>query len=498
MLLQIPVSLFISVVSAGTFLLILVLITELLRSLSEVVSGGKLSLLGLIGGFIITVCIGTLIFLLNLSANALALIGFGVLLLMLAMRMYIAFSMMLVGFLGMSLISGAPAGLYLMATVPYNTTAAYHLCVIPFFVLMGHLCAVAGISTDLYTTAYKWLGSLRGGLAMGTVGGCAGFAAVSGDSMGTAAVMGAAALPEMKRYNYSDSLATGCVAAGGTLGILIPPSMGFIIYAIITDQSISKLFMAGIFPGLLLTFLFMVVIYIQGVIDPRIAPPGPKTGIREKLISLKGTWAMILIFVLVIGGIYWGIFTPTEAGAIGAAGALVIGLAKRQLSWRKLIAAILDTGRTVSMLFLLLIGAHMLGAFLAGSEAPNQVSTYISQLALTPYFFLTAILVLYLLLGCVMNILPAVIVTLPIFFPTIIDLGFDPIWFGVIIVIVMEMGLITPPVGMNVFVIKGVAKDVSINTIYRGILPFLIAMVGSVLVLTAFPSIVLYLPSVMK
>lgn len=496
-LLKIPVSLFVWLVAAGTLLLLLVLIAELLGALSEVVSGGGGWVLGLIGGGVVVFGLGFTVWVSKPSANAAALIGFVVLLLMLAMRMYIAFSMMVVGFFGMTYISGSAAGLYLMGTVPYNTTAAYHLCVIPFFVLMGHLCAVAGISADLYRTAYKWLGSLRGGLAMGTVGGCAGFAAVSGDSMGTAAVMGAAALPEMKRYNYADSLATGCVAAGGTLGILIPPSMGFIIYAIITDQSISRLFIAGILPGLLLTLLFMAVIYVQSLIDPRVAPPGPKTGLGEKLLSLKSTWAMILIFVLVIGGIYWGVFTPTEAGAIGAAGALVIGLAKRQLSWQKLLTALLDTGRTVSMLFLLLMGAHMLGAFLAGSEAPNQISTYISQLPLTPYVLLAAILFLYLLLGCVMNILPAVIVTLPIFFPTIVDLGFDPIWFGVIMVIVMEMGLITPPVGMNVFVIKGVTKDVSIDTIYRGILPFLLAMIACVLILTVFPGIALYLPGAM-
>jgi tripartite ATP-independent transporter DctM subunit len=494
-LLHIPVAVFVWLVSAGALLLLLVLLAECLHALSELMERGGSWVLGLIGGGIVTLGLGFLVWALNPSPSAAALIGFVVLLLMLAARMYIAFSMMLVGFLGMSYISGSEAGFYLMGTVPYNTTAAYGLCVIPFFVLMGHLCAVAGISTDLYNTAYKWLGSLRGGLAMGTMAGCAGFAAVSGDSMGTAAVMGAAALPEMKRFNYADSLATGCVAAGGTLGILIPPSMGFIIYAIITDQSISKLFIAGIFPGLLLTLLFMAVIYVQSLLDPSKAPPGPKLNFKEKLMSLKSTWAMILIFFLVIGGIYWGVFTPTEAGAIGATGALLIGLAKRQLSWQKLITALLDTGRTVSMLFLLLIGAQMLGAFLAGSEAPNQISAYISQLPLTRYLLLAAILFLYLLLGCIMNILPAVIVTLPIFFPTIIDLRFDPIWFGVIMVIVMEMGLITPPVGMNVFVIKGVAKDVSIDVIYRGILPFLVAMVVSVLILTAFPGIALYLPN---
>lgn len=496
-LLHIPIYLFAYLAALGCALLLLVLFSEFLHLLSEVLNGGRRWLLTLVFGLLVLLGSGWVIWIIEPAPNSTAFIGFGVLLLMLAFRMYIAFAMILVGFLGMSYVSGMNAGFHLMATVPYSTTAAYHLCVIPFFVLMGHLCAVAGISRDLYNTAYKWLGHFRGGLSMGTIGGCAGFAAVSGDSMGTAAVMGAAALPEMKRYRYQDSLATGCVAAGGTLGILIPPSMGFIIYAIITDTSISKLFMAGIFPGMLLALLFMFVIYIQTRLNPEAAPPGARVNLKDKLISLKDTWAMILIFVLVIGGIYQGIFTPTEAGAIGASGALIIGLIKGQFTWKKLAAALLATGRTVAMLFLLLVGAMILGYFLAASEAPYQISDFICNLHLPRYVLLTSIMFIYLLLGCVMNILPAVIVTLPIFFPTILALGFDPIWFGVILVIIMEMGLITPPVGMNVFVIKGVAKDVSIGTIYRGIVPFLLAMVVCVIILTFLPKIALFLPCAM-
>jgi tripartite ATP-independent transporter DctM subunit len=273
--------------------------------------------------------------------------------------------------------------------------------------------------------------------------------------------------------------------------------MGFIIYAIITDTSISKLFIAGILPGILLTLLFMLVIHIQTRLNPGMAPPGPKSGLMEKLISLKDTWAMILVFVLVIGGIYEGVFTPTEAGAVGATGALVIGLVKRQLSWRKLTEALLDTGRTIAMLFLLFIGAYILGYFLAASEAPHRISEYIGSLPLPPYALLVAILLIYVFLGCVMNLLPAIIVTLPIVFPTVLNLGFDPIWFGVILVIISEMGLITPPVGMNVFVIKGVAPDVNISRIYLGIVPFLLAMVVSVIILAFFPQIALVLPSAM-
>lgn len=497
-ILHVPLFPFMYLVVFGTALLCVVLLIELLYYLSQVTKAKcSLLLLGGLGAVIAALFMTMRFELPRLAPHLVALLGLGILLSMLAFRMYIAFAMILVGFLGMSYVSGLNAGLHLLATVPYATAAEYSLCVIPFFVLMGHLCAVAGISQDLYHTAYKWMGHLRGGLAMATVGGCAGFAAVSGDSMGTAAVMGAAALPEMKRYNYGDQLATGCVAAGGTLGILIPPSMGFIIYAIITGQSIRHLFIAGILPGLLLASLFVLVIYLQACFNPQIAPPGPKVNFKEKIAALSGTWSMLAIFVLVIGGIYWGVFTPTEAGAIGACGALVIALVKRRLNWQRLTYALLETGRTVAMLFLLLIGAMILGYFLAASEAPHQLSKFLCALPLPRHILLTGILLVYVFLGCVMNILPAVIVTLPIFFPTILKLGFDPIWFGVILVIVMEMGLITPPVGMNVFVIKGVAKDVSVSVIFRGILPFLLAMITCIIILTAFPSIALLLPKMM-
>jgi len=302
----------------------------------------------------------------------------------------------------------------------------------------------------------------------------------------------------MKKYKYSPQLATGCTAAGGTLGILIPPSTGFIFYAILTDQSIGKLFIAGILPGVLLAALFMLVIYTQARLNPKLAPPGPKVSFTDKLISLKGTGGMMFLFALVMGGIYVGIFTPTEAGAIGAFGAFIIALVNRQLTWQKFTAALLETGRTVAMLFILFIGAMIMSYFLAGSKAPFQISSFIAGLPLSRYILLMFILIIYVFLGCVMNILPAVIVTLPIFFPTIMSLGFDPIWFGVILVIIMEMGLITPPVGMNVFVIKGVAGDVPIGTIYRGIIPFVLAMAVCVVILTLFPQIALFLPSLMK
>jgi tripartite ATP-independent transporter DctM subunit len=496
-LLRIPVHWFVCLAAIGLLLFFLVLLMEFCRSFLRVMEEGLASLGAFFLALIVILALSWLVWVLQPSANTVTTIGFAVLLALIFLGVYIAFAMMVVGFVGMIYLAGLNAGFHLLSTVPYTVASEYNLSVVPFFVLMGHLCAVAGISQDLYKTAYIWLGQLRGGLAIGTIGGCAGFAAVSGDSMGTAAVMGAAALPEMKKYHYKPSLATGCVAAGGTLGILIPPSIAFIIYGIITDQSIAKLFMAGILPGILLAALFALAVVIQAFFDPEVAPPGPSTTWKEKIGSLRNTWSTILIFALVIGGIYVGVFTPTEAGAIGASGALTIGLINRQLTWSKLIDALLATGRTVSMLFLLLFGAMILGYFMAASEAPLKISEAISNLPLSKYLLLTAVLLVYVFLGCVMNILPAVIITLPIFFPAINGLGFDPIWFGVVLVIIMEMGMISPPVGMNVFVIQGIAKDVPLADIYRGVLPFVLAMVVSVIILTIFPQIALILPNTM-
>lgn len=497
-LLQVSLYPFLLAMAFGSALFSLVLLAEFLHSLAQVARSRLWIILLFLGGLLVLLLSVAMAQLLQPSSQVMALIGLGTLLLFLALGMYIAFTMTLVGFLGITYMSGIDAALYHMGTVVYATTSEYHYAVIPFFLFMGYLCAGSGISRDLYSTAHKWLGQLPGGLGMATIAGCAGFAAVSGSSMATAAVMGATAIPEMKKYKYSPQLATGCAAAGGTLGILIPPSITFIFYAILTDQSISKLFIAGIFPGLLLAALFMLIIYIQARINPQLAPPGPKTSLKEKMISLKGTGGMMFLFALVIGGIYAGIFTPTEAGAIGAIGALIIALVNRQLTWQNFTAALLETGRTTAMLFIMFIGAMIMSYFLAGSQAPSLISNFIAELPLPRYVLLMFILIIYAFLGSVMNILPAVIVTLPIFFPTVMALGFDPIWFGVIMVIMVEMGLVTPPVGMNVFVIKGVAGDVPIGTIYRGVIPFIIIMVVTVIILVVFPQIALFLPGQMK
>ena len=495
-ILDLPLFPFILIAAFGSALLGLTMLVEFLRSLAKVSQNRKWISLGLNFGSVLILFISVV--LLRPPPETMAFLAFGFLIFFLTLGMHILFVMLLLGFLGNSYIHGFKAGLHHIGTAPYETIAEYSLCVVAFFVLMGFIASQAGISRDIYSTSHHWLGQLPGGLAMATVWGCAGFGAVCGDSFATSAVMGTAALPEMKRYRYSPELASGSVAAGGTLGTLIPPSIAMIFYCIITGQSINKLFIAGILPGILLTSMFIFVIFGKVRLNPRLAPSGPKREFKEKIVSLKGTWAMMFLFVLVIGGIYAGLFTPNEAGAVGACGALLIGLAKREINMKKLNEALVETGQTVAMLLIILVGAITLGYFLAASQAPQLISDFVVGLSVNRYLTLALILLVYAFLGCVMNIVPAMIITLPIFYPTIISLGFDPIWFGVIMVIIINMGMITPPIGMNVFVIKGVAKDIPLETIFKGILPFLIAMIICLIILTIFPQIVLFLPSLMK
>ena len=433
-----------------------------------------------------------------MSPMIVGLIGFGILFVLMFAGMPIAFAMGLVGFAGFVYLRDFGAGLGLLMTVPYSSFASYSFSVIPLFVLMGAFCFYGGISKDLYDTAHKWLGQLRGGLAMATVGACAGFAAVSGSAIATAATMGTVALPEMKRYKYDDALATGCVAAGGSIGILIPPSVVLIIYGILTEQSIGKLFLAGFIPGVLEAAFYMLTIFILCKRNPLMGPPGPRTSLIEKLTSLKNTWIVLLLFVLILGGLYLGVFTPTEAGGIGAFGAFLFALGRRRLSWKELKESLLETTKTTAMIFIFLLGATLLGYFLAVSRLPFELSDFIGRLELNRYLVLGLVLFIYLVLGCVMDSMAMILLTVPVFFPVIMALGFDPIWFGIIIVRVFEIGIITPPVGMNVFIIKGVAPDVPMYTIFRGVLPFVLADVSEVVLLVAVPQITLFLPNLMK
>jgi len=420
-----------------------------------------------------------------------------VLLLLLLMRMPVGLAMTLVGFLGFAYITNIGGGYGQLRIVPMSLTANYDYCVIPLFMLMGSLGYHCGLSEDLYYGAHKWVGDLPGGLAIATVIGCCGFAAVCGSTLATAATMGMVALPEMKKYNYDSALATGVVASGGSLGILIPPSSIFIIYGLLTEQSIGSLFIAGILPGILLAGLFILMIYIQVKINPRLGPPIEKVPLKEKLSSLKYMWPVLILFLIIMGGLYMGLFTPTEAAGVGAFGALLTGLIKRRLTWKKLLISLLEAMQSTAMIFVIIIGAMIFGYFLTASRFTSGLAEFVAGFGGSRYVILLGIVCAYTVLGLLMDTLSMVILTVPIFFPLIITLGFDPLWFGVIMVVISEMSVITPPVGMNVYVLRGIAKDVPMFTIFRGTLPFFIVMVFCIILLTIFPQIALFLPNVM-
>jgi C4-dicarboxylate transporter DctM subunit len=430
-----------------------------------------------------------------MSSEIIGVIGILVMFLFLASGMYIGMAMALVGFLGLYFIVGIDAAISILGITPLTEGSSYTLSVIPLFVLMGQFAFLSGISTDIYKTVYAWMGRFRGGLAMATVMACGGFAAVCGSSLATGATMGMVAIPEMNKYKYDPRLSSGCVAAGGTLGILIPPSIGFIIYGILTEESIGKLFIAGFLPGILLALLFMGAIYIQCRINPNMGPPGDATTWREKFKSLKGIWGMMLLFILVMGGIYFGVFTPTEAAGVGAFGAFAFALLKGKLNKDTLIQSLLETGKTTAMIFLIIIGANIFSTFLGLAKLPMLLADFIAGLALPKIFILAGIILIYIVLGCVMDCYAIMILTVPIIFPVVQALHFDPIWFGVLMVIVLEVGLITPPVGLNVFVLKTAAPDVPLTVIFRGIIPFLIAALIAIIILIAIPDIALILPS---
>lgn len=433
-----------------------------------------------------------------MSPFVVCLIGIGFLFLLIALRMPLAFAFISVGFLGLLYSHGPSAALLTLAQKPYETVVHFGYVAIPLFILMGFFCFYAGISRDLYSFFYKWIGGIPGGLAMATVTSCGAFAAVSGSSVATAAAMGSVTLPEMKRYNYSPRLATGCVAAGGTIGALIPPSILFIIYGVLTGTSIGKLFMAGFFPGLLEVLLYCSVIYALVKRYPDLAPPAPSTPWRERFVAVRTVWPVAILAFLVLGGIYSGIFTATESAAMGAFAAFLFLLGKRQLTRQNFVSALLDTANTACMVFFLIVGAMIFNLFLTLSGFPLQVSKWLVSLPLSSYSILALMLFIYLPLGCFMDCVGMVLVTLPVFLPVMKALGFDPIWIGVLIVRVMEIALITPPLGLNVFVIRGIAKEVPLGEIFLGIMPFFFADILSLVILVAFPQISLFLPRLMN
>ncbi len=433
-----------------------------------------------------------------MSPTTVGLIGLAVLVIALFSRMPVGFVMALLGVLGFSYVVSWNAGLGILAKDIFGVFGSYSLTVIPLFILMGQVTFHAGISRRLFDTAYVMLGHLPGGLAMATVAACAGFAAICGSTNAAAATMATVALPEMKRYRYGMVLATGTVAAGGSLGILIPPSVIFIVYGIQTEQSIGKLFIAGIVPGLLLALLFGLTIFMWVKRHPEAAPKGNRTTFKQKVASLTGVLETLVLFALVMGGLFLGFFTPTEAGAIGAGGAILMGFIRRRLAWKDFMQAVSESTRISCMVMVIVAGATVFGHFLAITRIPFTLATWVSELPLHDFIVMAFIILIYLLGGCFIDALALILLTIPIFYPVVVDMGYDPIWFGVIIVLVTQMGVITPPVGVNVYVVNGVAKDVSLETIFKGAFPFLVALVVCAMILIPFPKIALLLPNLMR
>jgi C4-dicarboxylate transporter DctM subunit len=433
-----------------------------------------------------------------MSGLGLSALGFASLLVLILLRVPIAVAMAIVGVGGTAAIAGWPAALATITQGPFERASSYTLAVIPLFLLMGYLASQAGLSRNLFRAANAWLGHLRGGLAMATVAGCAGFGAICGSSVATGATMCSVALPEMRRFRYADSLSTGAIAAGGTLGIMIPPSIIFVIYGIMTEQSIGKLLLSGVIPGLVETVLFIVAIGLVTGWNPALAPSGVRTSFRERLTATRDIWEVLVLFAIVIGGIYGGLATPTESAAFGAVGALGFGLARRTLTWSGLLDALDRTVRTTAMVFFIVIGADLFGYFMTLSRMPMELAAWLGHLQVPPAVVLWSIIGTYVVLGALMDELAMILLTVPIFFPVVTALGYDPIWFGVIIVVVVQIGLIAPPVGLNVFVIGGMARDVPMAAIYRGIMPFLVAMLVLLVLLTAWPTLALLLPNTMR
>src|ERR1700737_4462800 len=436
-----------------------------------------------------------------MSNEAVALTGFVSLFVLMLLRVPVGMAMGLVGITGFGYLTGFAPALKLVGQTTMRTVTDYSFGVIPMFLLMGAFVSVSGISRELFRAANTFVGHWKGGLGIATIAACGGFAAISGSSVATSARFSAVAYPEMRRFGYPQSFATGVIAVGGTLGAMLPPSTVLAVYGIITQQDIGKLFMAGVVPGVLAIAMHMITIALIGYFRPGFLPKGTHTTWPERFAALRNIWAPVLLFVFVIGGLY-GLpylprFTPTEAGGVGASGAFLIGVATGRLDREKILTSLLQATRTAAAVFTVLIGALIFGYFLTVTQTPQKVTEFLTGLGLGSYGVLAVIMVMYLVLGCLMDAMAMIILTVPIIFPVVTQLGFNPIWFGVIIVMTVELGLIHPPVGMNVFVIKSVVQDVSFSTIFVGVLPFIVTDLIRLVILISFPILALYLPSKM-
>lgn len=426
------------------------------------------------------------------------LLGCAALLILLMSSMPVGFAMAISGVIGFAIIVSPPAAMSMITADLYETFSSYSLTVIPLFVLMGQVAFHSGMSRRLFDTAYRWLGPMPGGLAMATIGACATFGAICGSGPATAATMSTVALPEMRRYKYDMELGSGAVAAGGTLGMLIPPSVVFIVYAVMTEQSIGALFLAGILPGIMIAVLFCLTIYINCRINPHLGPAAPPSTWMQRFRSLGGVAETMTIFIVVMGGMFKGVFTPTEAAAIGAFSSIVLAVARGRLTMHALVQALRETVRTSCMVLVIVAGAVIFGRFLAVTLLPQTLADGLAALPIPPWGIMGLIILFFLFSGCFIDALGLILLTIPVFYPVVIMLGYDPIWFGVIIVVVTQMGVISPPVGVCVYVVSGMERDVPLQTVFRGALPFLGALIVAAILLLAFPSISLFLPNLLK
>lgn len=432
-----------------------------------------------------------------MSLMTIAILGIVALLVMMFLGMNIGLAMLLVGFVGYGVAVNWKAALGVLQTVPYVQAASYTMTVVPLFIMMGNFAFASGMSDNLYRAADKWLGHLPGGLACASVAACAVFGSICGSTNATTATMGIVSVPEMRKYGYSDKLACGVVSVGGGLGVMIPPSSCFIVYGIIAEQSIGRLFAAGILPGILLSILIIIMIVVQVKLNPSLAPRSEKSSWKEKFVSLTRCWDVLILFGGTFYVMFSGIFTINEAAAAGCVLSIIIFIAKRKCTWKTFSKVMWDSIKTTSMTYLIVIGAMAFGSFLSITKMPMTLASIIGGLNVSRYIILAAIIVVYMILGCFMDALPMIMLTVPIFYPIVTGLGFDPIWFGVIIIIVMMMGFITPPVGMNCYVLSGIIRDVPLGTIFAGAVPYLLALAVGAVIITAFPQIALWIPNLL-
>ncbi|MFC2000927.1 TRAP transporter large permease [Chloroflexota bacterium] len=433
-----------------------------------------------------------------MEPQLIGILSLGGLFLLLALRVPVAFAFVAVGLVSSLVLTGLEPTLFIAGSVPYARIANNSFTVIPLFIIMGHFANQAGFVTDIFNTARKWVGWMPGGVVQATVAGAAAFGAACGSGIASCAVVGRVTIPEMRRLGVQKELAFGAVAAAGTIAAMIPPSNLMCIYGIIVEMSISRLLIAGIIPGIVAATIYMIQIYIRVKLNPSLVPPLQQTITwKERLISLKGIWGIALIALIVMGGIYTGVFTPTEAGAVGAFSTFTIALVMRRLTWSSLNNVLLETAKTVGMVFLIITGAGIFSYLLAITRIPNNISEFIVGLEMNRYWVLAGVILMYLVMGTFINSISGMLLTLPLIFPAIVDLGFDPIWFGVLLVHTSEVALITPPFAMNIFILKGVIPDSTIGEIIRGIAPFLIADMITLLLYIVFPQLALWLPSMM-